>query len=314
MIDISGRRDSIPVQIVGGNTVVNIDASKRHLRTAREQGALRFLRNVSLRFQVRGMTTDRDAFAGTLTPVEEADVVVIPGKRGYPDGQQIPGQNLASPQVVTMREDDAREIISALLGCWPEPSLAVAKRVGVAKIELDAYLAGQASLSDAALSRLMAVFGLTSVHRERLTDEKRPVTTVEHYVLLAGNAPERVSKVYDFLLGDDPVRSSVELVPAGRAPGHRWRYLLIMRQRDIPGLICFPRIGRSARMLDEGQLPQFRGQLAVGPAFYDAVEALRADVEQRPTRVLEAMRELYRTWAADIGQIGVRLHRIGMKL
>jgi hypothetical protein len=305
------RLDWIPVQDFWRNTIVNIDASKRDLKTAREEGALRFLRNVSLRFQVRGMTTDRNAFGGTLAPVEEADVAVIPGKRGYPDGQQISDKNLAFPQVVTMREDDAREIISALLGCWPEPSLAVAKRVGVAKIELDSYLAGRATLPDAALSRLMAVFGLTSVHRERLTESKRPVTTVEHYVLLAGNAPERVSTVYDFLVGEDPIRSSVELVPAGRAPGHRWRYLLIMRQPDIPSLICFPRIGHSARMLDEGQLPQFRGQLAVGLAFYDAVEALRADVEQRPTRVLEAMRGLYGTWEADIGQIGARLQRIG---
>ncbi|CAB3809452.1 hypothetical protein LMG28614_07036 [Paraburkholderia ultramafica] len=293
---------------------MNIDASKRHLRTTWEQGALRFLRNVSLRFQVRGMIADRKAFAGTLAPVEEANVAIIPGKGGYPDGQQIPGQNLAFPQVVTLREDGAREIISALLGCWPEPSLAVAKRVGVAKIELDSYLAGQTTLSDAAMSRLMAVFGLTSVHRERLTGAKRPVTTVEPYVLLAGNAPERVSTVHDFLVGEDPIRSSVELVPAGRAPGHCWRYQLIMRHADIPSLICFPRIGRSARILDEGQLPQFRGQLAVGPAFYHAVEAMRADVEQRPTRVLEAMRALYRTWAADIGQIGVRLHRIGMKV
>jgi hypothetical protein len=305
------RRDWIPVQIVGGNTVMNIDASKRHLRTAREQGALRFLRDVSLRIQLRGMTTDRDAFTDTLTPVEEADVAVIPGKRGYPDRQQISGQNLACPQVVTMREDDARKIISALLGCWPEPSLAVAKRVGVGKIGLDSYLAGQGTLPGAALSRLMAVFGLAPVHRERLTDAKRPVTTVEHYVLLAGNAPERVSTAYDFLVGEDPIRSSVEIVPAGRAPDHRWRYLLIMRQPDIPSLICFPRIGHSAWMLDEGQLPQFRGQLAVGLAFYDAVEALRADVEQRPTRVLEAMRGLYGTWEADIGQIGARLQRIG---
>ncbi|KAA1001652.1 hypothetical protein FVF58_38995 [Paraburkholderia panacisoli] len=293
---------------------MNIDASNRHLRTAREQGALRFLRNVSLRLQLRRVATDRDAFADTLTPVEEADVAGIPGKRGYPDGRQILGQELAFPQVVTIREDDAREIISALLGCWPEPSLAVAKRVGMAKIELDSYLAGQATLSDAALSRLMAVFGLTSVHHERLTGAKRPVTTVEHYVLLAGNAPERVSTVYDFLVGEDPIRSSVELVPAGHAPGHRWRYLLIMRQPDIPSLICFSRIGRSARMLDEGQLPQFRGQLAVGLAFYDAVEALRADVEQRPARVLEAMRGLHGTWEADIGQIGARLQRIGKKL
>ena len=253
------------------------------------------MRSVGSRFRVEPRVAD-GVDATAVVPVEEA--------RGAHPHVRVPDRNSASVQNVATGEDNLGEIVFALLGCWPEPLLAVARRVGVTKAALDAYLARKGALPDETLSRLMAVLGLTfASNGEQLTDAKRFVKSVERYVLFAGNAPQRVSRAYDFLIGGDRKAASVELVPAGHAPGHLWRYLVVMRQRDVPSLICFPRLGRSAELLERGQLTQFHGRLAVDSAFYDAVEAMRAGVEQRPTRVLHAMRGLYSMRAADISRI-----------
>ena len=265
----------------------------------------RLIRPADKRFSVLDATVDRAA--------------VAPAHDGFTGQEHERACSARATQDSTCFGDvapqaaHAREVISALLGCWPEPALAVARRVGVSKAELDAWLAGKGVLPGEALSHLMTIFGLTFLHGEQCgqeADARSPVTIGEHYVLLAGNASERTATGYDFLIGKDPAAASVELVPAGRAPGHRWRYLMIVRQSDVPSLICFPRIGRSARMLDNGKLTRFLGRLAVNPNFYDTVQALRADLEQRPTRVLEAMHGLYTQCATDIEQIGVQMRHI----
>jgi hypothetical protein len=259
----------------------------------REQGAWQHLRNVGLRFQAGGLSAARHASVALQVPGGEADNLFSnPG----------PG----AERTAAARPDTVPGIVSALLGCWPEPSLAVARRVGLAKAELDAWIAGKAALPEEALARLIALFGLTCLCREPLADAPRPVNPARHYVLFAGNAPERVSKAYDFVMGDAPAADSVELLPAGHAPAYRWRYLLLVRGREVPALICFPRIGRSVRMLERAQLARFHGELAVDPSFYGAVEALRAEVEQRPTRVLEAMRGFGTKWLTDIEHIAAR--------
>jgi hypothetical protein len=261
------------------------------------------LRSVGSRFRVEPRVAD-GVDATAVVSVEEA--------RGAHPHIRLPERSAASVQKVAAREDNLGEIVSALLGCWPEPLLAVARRVGVTKAALDAYLARKGTLPDDTLSRLMAVLGLTfTLNGEHLADADRFVKSVERYVLFAGNTPRRVSRAYDFLIGGDRKAASVELVPAGHAPGHLWRYLVVMRQPDAPSLICFPRYGRSAEMLERGQLTWFHGRLAVDPAFYNAVEAMRAGVEQRPTRVLHAMRGLYSLRAADIAQIVASLRRSG---
>lgn len=161
-----------------------------------------------------------------------------------------------------------------------------------------------------ASGRLETLTILDGEQCEQEADVRLPVKTGEHYLLLAGDTLEHVATVYDFLIGGDPAGASVELVPAGRAPGHRWRYLMIMRQSAVPSLICFPRIGRSARMLENGKLARFCGQIAVNPDFYDTVQALRAHLEQRPTLVREAMNQLYTQCANDIVQTRVQLRHI----
>jgi hypothetical protein len=84
------------------------------------------------------------------------------------------------------------EIVRALLGCWPEPLLAVAKRVGMPIRALDSYIAGEAALDERVLSRLMKLLGLEYDDGKLLKDGTHPVTSVEHYVLIAGNETERV--------------------------------------------------------------------------------------------------------------------------
>jgi hypothetical protein len=291
-----------------GMTAVNIDASKLRFdfrEKMKGQHALRLFRRVGTRFAAPETAANGANFAPVYNGVTR-------------EGQErsrgaIPNQASAVSRVAAPQVANAREIVSALLGCWPEPLLAVARRVGLTKGELDAWLAGNGALPRNALARLMAIFGLTFLQGEQSeheADAARPVTTGERYVLLAGNASERVSTVYNFLIGADAAGASVELVPAGRSPAHCWRYLLIMRQPDAPSLICFPRIGRSARMLDNGQLAGFCGQLAVNPDFYGAVQASRTDLEQRPTRALEAMRGLCGQFAEDIVQTGIHMRQI----
>jgi hypothetical protein len=199
------------------------------------------------------------------------------------------------------------EIVCALLGCWPEPLLTVAKRVGTANRALDSYIAGKAALDEHVLSRLMKLVGLKYDYGKLLKDGTHPVTSAERYVLIAGNETERVLNAYNFLIEQGQAKTSVELVPAGGTPGHRWRYLLITRYSEIPSLICFPRIGRAASVLERGQLIDFHGQYFVDPIFYDAVALLRADVEQQPSKVLVAMEGFYERWQIDVTQIGAAL-------
>lgn len=199
------------------------------------------------------------------------------------------------------------EIVCALLGCWPEPLLTVAKRVGTPNRALDSYIAGKAALDELVLSRLMKLVGLKYDYGKLLKDGTHPVTSAEHYVLIAGNETERVLNAYNFLIGQGQPKNSVELLPAGGTPGYRWRYLLIIRDSEIPSLICFPRIGRAASVLERGQLTDFHGEYFVNPIFYDAIALLRADVEQRPSKVLVAMEGLYERWQIDVTQIGAAL-------
>ena len=91
-----------------------------------------------------------------------------------------------------MNEHAYYEIVRALLGCWPEPLLAVAKRVGMPIRALDSYIAGEAALDERVLSRLMKLLGLEYDDGKLLKDGTHPVTSVEHYVLIAGNETERV--------------------------------------------------------------------------------------------------------------------------
>jgi hypothetical protein len=291
-----------------GTTLVNIDDfklrfAKRDTTTGRH--ALRLLRHAGMRFVLAKTAAGGNAF----TPAQ----VAAPCARNARVDNARQDRDPLSSTIATLQAANARDIVSALLGCWPEPSLAVARRAGITKVELHAWLAGTGVLPDDALSCLMAIFGLTPLNRVRCesgADAESPVATARHYVLIAGNAPERVATIHNVLIGASPIGASAELVPAGHAPGHCWRYLLIMRQRGIPSLICFPRIGRSARILDNGDLEGFCGQITVNPNFYDAVQALRAAVEQRPTRVLSAMCALHRARAADIAQTGARMRHI----
>jgi hypothetical protein len=276
---------------------MDIDTPKRRVDVWEKFGvqrALRRLRSGGLRSQVRGPFPGK--VIGSLAPATGTAPIEMAAA--------------ASPQAIAPREDECGEIVSALLGCWPEPLLAVARRIGVTKAELDAWLAGKGILPCEALSRLMSVFGLASLHKEHAACAKRPVTTAGQYVLLAGNEPQRVSRAYTFLIGRCAKAASIELLPAGHLPANRWRYLLVMRQPGLAGLICFPRTGRSARMLESGQLPRFHGQIPVAPALYDAIEALRADVEQRPARVLKAMGEMHALRTTEIAQVGAKLQSI----
>jgi hypothetical protein len=202
-----------------------------------------------------------------------------------------------------VREYKCHEIVSALLGCWPEPILVVARRVGVTKPELDAYLAGQSGVSEAIISRLMQELGLRYDRETLLADGSYRVASINYYVLIAGNAMQRVLDAYDFLMdrGDQP--RSVELVPSDQSPGHRWRYLLITHQSEMPSLICFARIGRAASLLERGQLTAFQGRFNVDPALYAAVASLRKEVEQQPSRAMCAMRGFYDRWKTDVSQI-----------
>jgi hypothetical protein len=206
-----------------------------------------------------------------------------------------------------VHEQTCYEIVCALLGCWPEPLLTVAKRVGTANPALDSYLAGKAALDEHALSRVMKLLGLKYDYGKRLKDGTHPVTSTERYMLIAGNETERVLNAYNFLIGQGQTKTSVELLPASGTPGHRWRYLLITGHSEIPSLICFPRIGRAASVLERGQLSNFHGQYLVDPIFYDAVALLRADVEQQPCKVLVAMGGFYERWQVDVTQIGATL-------
>jgi hypothetical protein len=205
------------------------------------------------------------------------------------------------------------EIVRALLGCWPEPLLAVAKRVGMPIRALDSYIAGEAALDERVLSRLMKLLGLEYDDGKLLKDGTHPVTAVEHYVLIAGNETERVLDAYHFLIERGQATTSEELLPAGRTPGHRWRYLWITRYSEIPSLICFPRIGRAASLLERGQLIDIRGRHSVDPIFYDAVASSRADVEQQPSRVLVATEGFYKRWQSDVTQIGAALADTGVR-
>jgi len=199
-----------------------------------------------------------------------------------------------------VHECTCREIVAALLGCWPEPVLAVSKRIAVTKPALDRYLAGTESLNSDAQRHLMEVLGLERDDSRVNDDGSQPVTSTAHYVLIAGNAKERVLVVYNFLMRCGHMETSVELLPASHAPGHRWRYLLMIRYAEVPSLICFPRIGKAASLLESGQLTNFRGQYFVEPLFYAAVDFLRASVEQRPGRVLRAMHEFYKRWDSEV--------------
>ncbi|MFM0504819.1 hypothetical protein [Paraburkholderia caffeinilytica] len=271
-----------------------------------EPAALRFFRGVGSRFHASAVDTGRHAPAVPVTRVAERSVTAYRGQCGVP-GERPAGGNASTPNVAAGRDDNAAEIVSALLGCWPEPWLAVASRAGVTKVELDAWLARKGTLADDVLSRLMSIFGLTYPRCERAGEAADSAANAGHYMLFAGNSPERVTRAYAFVTAGDPDAASVELIPAGRTPEHRWRYLLILRGADIPSLICFPRVGRSAQLLELGRLARFHGQFAVSADFYEAVQALRADVEQRPTRVLHAMRTLHRVHAGDIARIHARL-------
>jgi hypothetical protein len=162
-------------------------------------------------------------------------------------------------------------------------------------------------LDEHVLSRLMKLLGLEYDDGKLLKDGTHPVMSVEHYVLMAGNETERVLDAYHFLIEGGQATTSVELLPSGRTPGHRWRYLWITRYSEIPSLICFPRIGRAASLLERGQLIDFRGRYSVDPIFSDAVASLRADVEQQPSRILVAMERFYKRWQSDVTQIGAAL-------
>jgi len=85
-----------------------------------EPATQRFLRDVGARFHFRAMRADSAALTTAPCPVGKAAGVPAGAKRQ----RQV---------------DDTRTIISALLGCWSEPSLAVARRIGVTKGELDDY-------------------------------------------------------------------------------------------------------------------------------------------------------------------------------
>lgn len=257
-----------------------------------QQDTLRYARHVGARFQFRAMLADTDAFDTALTRVGEVN-------------------RTATRETRAGRVDDVRTTIAALLGCWPEPSLAVAARIGVTKSELDAYLVGQRAINESALTRLAKVTGFDRLRDACTSDANRSAMTGISYVLFGSNTPERVSAAYDVLIGGDPAGVSVEVVPGGRAPAQRWRYLLIMRDSQPPSLMCLARTGRSARMLDTGQLAGFRGELAVAAGFYDALETLRTMVEQRPTRVLSAMGGFCEAWAQDIDRVRARATRIG---
>jgi hypothetical protein len=206
-------------------------------------------------------------------------------------------------------EGTCREIVAALLGCWPEPVLAVSKRIAVTKPALDRYLAGTESLNSDAQRHLMEVLGLQCDDSSVNDDGGQPVTSTAHYVLIAGNAKEWVLVVYNFLRKCGHMETSVELLPASLAPGHRWRYLLMIRYGEVPSLICFPRIGKAASLLESDQLTNFQGQYFVDPLFYAAVEVLRASVEQRPGRVLRAMHEFYKRWDREVLNIATTVAR-----
>jgi hypothetical protein len=212
-----------------------------------------------------------------------------------------------------VNEHACYEIVRALLGCWPEPLLAVAKRVGMPIHALDSYIAGEVALDEHVLSRLMKLVGLEYETGKLLRDGTHPVTSAEHYVLIAGNETERVLDAYRFLIERGRATTSVELLPAGRTPGHRWRYLWITRVSEVPSLICFPRIGLAASLLERGQLIDFRGRYSVDPIFYDAVASLRAHVEQQPGRVLVAMEGFCKRWQSDVTQIGAALADSGAR-
>jgi len=217
--------------------------------------------------------------------------------------------NLFSALETIVDEGTCREIVAALLGCWPEPVLAVSKRIAVTKPALDSYLAGTQSLNSDAQRHLMEVLGLQCDDSRVNDDGGQPVTSTAHYVLIAGNAKERVLVVYNFLRKCGHMETSVELLPASLAPGHRWRYLLMIRYGEVPSLICFPRIGKAASLLESGQLTNFQGQYFVDPLFYAAVEVLRASVEQRPGRVLRAMHEFYKRWDREVLNIATTVAR-----
>jgi hypothetical protein len=249
-----------------------------------EPATQRFLRDICARFHFRAMRADSVAFTTAPCPVGSAVGVRARAKQQ----RQV---------------DDTRTIISALLGCWSEPTLAVARRIGVTKSELDDYLTGQGTSTEDVLARLKTVVGLVNRHIPCADDTTRPATATTSYVLFGGNAPERVSAAYDLLIGGNSNGFSVEIVPRGRAPAPRWRYVVVMRESIKPSLMCLARFGRGARMLERGQLARFRGEHAVAPAFFDAIEGLRTGVEQRPTRALSAMRELCEAWPSDIDEI-----------
>lgn len=286
--------DRIPVLEGGQNPTVEVRSGfgRDDSEMTVQQDILRCSRHVGARFQFRAMFADTDAFDTASTRVGEADRTVAREER---EG----------------RVDDVRTTIAALLGCWPEPSLAVAARIGVKKAELDAYLAGQRAITDGALTRLARITGFDPMHGACSGDANHSVTTGISYVLFGSNTPERVTAAYDVLIGEDPTAVSVEVVPDGHAAAQRWRYLLILRESRPPSLMCLARTGRSARMLDTGQLARYRGELAVAAGFYDAFETLRIWVEQRPTCVLSAMGRFCEAWAQDIDRVRARAKRIG---
>ena len=101
-----------------------------------------------------------------------------------------------------MHGNGCRTIAAALSGCWPEPIMAGAKGIGVTKPELDRYLAGEAALDDRQLSRLTRRLGLKYDDACTLRDGSHPVMSIQHDVLIAGNAKEHVLDAYRLLPGN----------------------------------------------------------------------------------------------------------------
>lgn len=199
-----------------------------------------------------------------------------------PTGEMPPGDIAEDDHWADTYYDNAAEIVTKLVACWPNPAVEIAKSAAITLRELRWFASGKAPLDPYARFDLEKLLGI------EYDESSSSYVPVGPYVLRA-DKPKALGEMYeDISQGGNAC--PCEIVPLQGSADPSWRYVVINTYGQAPSIVMSPRGERITEQLPELFL-NYAGITPVSTEFYRDVVSTCARASREPAANTREMRD-----------------------
>lgn len=187
--------------------------------------------------------------------------------------------------------DNAAEIASDLISCWPNPPAEISASVGITLKELQWFITGKADLSHNSRAQLEELLGI-------VYEERSGCFTAFGPCVLIARKPQAFERAYTELSGGGDACPS-EIIPSSGSADPSWRYFMVNALGAPPSIVMVSRGDKILDRIDDLML-NFSGTVSVPRPVYQDVVSVCAKACRAPEENVRSMMDFakrYQNWA-----------------